>query len=236
MDRPPTSGNDNEVLTRRRFRPLRHLEKGVSTPVAVVAGLLIFSIDALVAPAYGLNVLYIVLLIAMIPCGSKRQIAWITAGCMLLSALGFVIGQGGTPSGENVARLVINLGALAITALLIIGLYTHGPGLFLGRARTEDREIPMRDPERVALFARLAETVSIADEAIQQLTATILGSAACRNWLDKPVPDLAEARAAIDDSIASARRAGELVQRLRRFRPGLSCRAMALPEPGLDRR
>lgn len=236
MDRTPSSGDDYAVLSRLRRHVLRHLVMGLSAPVAVLAGLVIFSLDALVAPDYGLSVLYIVLLIAMIPCASKRLLVWMTVGFMSLSVLGFMIGQAGAPSVPGVVRLVIGLAALVLTALLIIVLRPNEPVLILRGSRATDRALSTRDPERVALFARLGETVSIADDVVQQLTATILGSAACRSWLDRPVPDLVEAQTAIEDSIASARRAGELVQRLRHIGQGVPCGAIALPRASLDQR
>ncbi|MQT15036.1 hypothetical protein F0357_20740 [Rhizobiales bacterium Sp-1] len=58
-------------------------------------------------------------------------------------------------------------------------------------------------------------SATIADAVVQELTAAILGSEACRNWLDRPEPDIAEAQAAIEHSIVAARRAAELVKRLR---------------------
>ncbi len=66
--------------------------------------------------------------------------------------------------------------------------------------------------------AVVVETISsIADEIVEELTATLLGNEASRNWLDRSEPDIAEARAAIESSVASARRAAELIKRLRRL-------------------
>lgn len=235
MGRIPPSTNSYAMLTRWRLRALRRLARGASPSIAAVAGLLIFSADAFVAPAYGLNVLYIVLLIAMIPCASRQQVAWMTGSFIALSALGFMIGEGRAASGADIARLLVNLAALVLTAVLIVSLRGGTRGFFRGRAGSKNEDGRAGDAERVALpVGASATTVAIADEVVQQLTATILGNAACRNWLARPSPDIREAHAAIEDSIASARRASDLVQRLRQLRPQSIRIAVPLSSSGLD--
>jgi len=219
MGRIPPSTKSYAMLTRWRLHALRRLARGASPSIAAVVGLLIFAADAFVAPGYGLNVLYIVLLIAMIPCASRRQIAWMTGSFIALSAFGFMIGEGRAASGADIARLVINLAALVLTAALIVSLRGGTRGFFHGRSSPQARDETGGDAARVALPLGASATVAIADEVVQQLTATILGNAACRSWLERPSPDIREAHAAIEDSIASARRASELVQRLRELRP-----------------
>ncbi len=234
MGRIPPSTKSYAMLTRWRLRAVRRLARGASPSIAAVAGLLIFAADAFVAPAYGLNVLYIVLLIAMIPCASRRQVAWMTGSFIALSALGFMIGEGRMASGADIARLLINLVALVLTAVLIVSLRGGTKGFFKGRAGPSEQADPRGDAERVALPVGACATVAIADEVVQQLTATILGNAACRNWLARPLPDIGEAHAAIEDSLASARRASELVQRLRQLRPQPMRIAVPLSPSGLD--
>lgn len=235
MGRIPPSTSSYAMLTRLRLRALRRLSRGASPSIAAVAGLLIFAADAFVAPAYGLNVLYIVLLIAMIPCASRRQVAWMTGSFIALSALGFMIGEGRAATGADIARLFINLAALVLTAVLIVSLRGGTRGFFQGRGTAKERDETESDAERVALpIGASAASVAIADEVVQQLTATILGNAACRNWLERPSPDIREAHAAIEYSIASARRASDLVQRLRQLRPQPMRIAAPLSPSGID--
>ena len=58
-------------------------------------------------------------------------------------------------------------------------------------------------------------TASIAHEVNQPLSAVVTNGEACLRWLDRPVPELAEARACVEQVVAQARRASDVVQRLR---------------------
>ncbi|CAD5106614.1 Adaptive-response sensory-kinase SasA [Pseudomonas carbonaria] len=66
---------------------------------------------------------------------------------------------------------------------------------------------------RVTSLGELA--ASIAHEVNQPLTAVTSSGEACRKWLDRPVPDLDEARKSLDRIIASAGRASEIIARVR---------------------
>lgn len=66
---------------------------------------------------------------------------------------------------------------------------------------------------RVTSLGELA--ASIAHEVNQPLTAITSSGEACRRWLDRPVPDLEEARQSLDRIIASACRASEVISRIR---------------------
>ena len=68
---------------------------------------------------------------------------------------------------------------------------------------------------RVAALGELA--VSIAHEINQPLAAILLNAQTALKLLGEPAPDLAEARAAVDDVIADDRRAAEVIGRLRTF-------------------
>lgn len=66
---------------------------------------------------------------------------------------------------------------------------------------------------RVTSLGELA--ASIAHEVNQPLTVITSSGEACRRWLDRPVPDLEEARLALDRIIASAGRASDVTGRIR---------------------
>ena len=66
---------------------------------------------------------------------------------------------------------------------------------------------------RVTSLGELAAT--IAHEVNQPLTAITSSGEACRRWLDRPVPDLNEARQSLDRIIASAGRASSIISRIR---------------------
>jgi C4-dicarboxylate-specific signal transduction histidine kinase len=58
-------------------------------------------------------------------------------------------------------------------------------------------------------------TASIAHEFNQPLGAVVANAEACIGWLDRDVPDLAEARAAIARIVSDGLRAGEVIRRVR---------------------
>lgn len=68
---------------------------------------------------------------------------------------------------------------------------------------------------RVSTMGEL--TASIAHEVNQPLAAVVTNGEACLRWLRRPVADLGEAEASVTRMIANARRASEVVERLRAF-------------------
>jgi C4-dicarboxylate-specific signal transduction histidine kinase len=66
---------------------------------------------------------------------------------------------------------------------------------------------------RVTTLGELA--ASIAHEINQPLAAIVTDATAGQRWLDRPVPDLGEARQALGDIVKSANRAAEVIARIR---------------------
>lgn len=66
---------------------------------------------------------------------------------------------------------------------------------------------------RVSALGEL--TASLAHEVSQPLAAIVTNGEACLRWLERPEPDLAEARACASGVIAARQRAGDVVRRLR---------------------
>lgn len=194
----------------------RRFSKRPPISVSIVAGLAVFLADAFVAPTYGLSALYIVLLIASIPYRSRRRLIWTTGMFMALSMLGFGIGQGYALTADGSVRLVINLGALVLTAWLIMRLKLNADGGVTSNSQKSELYPPQQNLERTTgLFVERDATAAIMDQLVEHLTAILLGSMACKRWLDRANPNVEEARAAINGSIDSARRASNLVQRAR---------------------
>jgi PAS domain S-box-containing protein len=68
---------------------------------------------------------------------------------------------------------------------------------------------------RVATLGEL--TASIAHEVSQPIAAVVANGAAALRWLDRSVPDLAEATQAMERTIRDGKRAGDVVARIRAF-------------------
>ena len=70
--------------------------------------------------------------------------------------------------------------------------------------------------ERVARIVTLGElTSSIAHEVSQPLAAAVSNGSACLNWLAKQPPEIEEARQCVEEIIMNAKRASEIVHRVR---------------------
>lgn len=80
-------------------------------------------------------------------------------------------------------------------------------------------ETLFRTQSQLAHVTRLTSlgelAASIAHEVNQPLTAITSSGEACRKWLDRPTPELEEARESLDRIIASAARASDVIGRVR---------------------
>jgi C4-dicarboxylate-specific signal transduction histidine kinase len=94
--------------------------------------------------------------------------------------------------------------------------------------RTQEALLAARtELARVARITTIGElTASIAHEVNQPIAAVVANADACVAWLARPVPDLAEARAAAERAVQSATRASEVIVRIR------SMIVKATPEKG----
>ncbi|MFG1376178.1 nitrogen regulation protein NR(II) [Xanthobacter autotrophicus] len=74
-------------------------------------------------------------------------------------------------------------------------------------------QVDLAHVTRVTTMGEL--TASIAHEVNQPLAAIVTNGEACLRWLRRPVPDMGEAEVSVERMIANARRASEVVARLR---------------------
>jgi C4-dicarboxylate-specific signal transduction histidine kinase len=76
-----------------------------------------------------------------------------------------------------------------------------------------DAQAELAQVTRMATLGEL--TAWIAHEVSQPLTGVVTNGAACLRWLDRVVPALDEARSSVVEMISDAKRAGDVVQRIR---------------------
>lgn len=80
----------------------------------------------------------------------------------------------------------------------------------------EEMHRAQEDLTRVARIATAAElTASVAHEINQPLSGILANSEACLRWINRPEPDLVEAREALERTVVGARRVSEVVGQLR---------------------
>jgi len=74
-------------------------------------------------------------------------------------------------------------------------------------------QVELAHVTRLTMLGEL--TASIAHEVNQPLAAIIANGEACLRWLDRPTPDLGEARGNVERIIKDGTRAGEVIRRVR---------------------
>jgi len=80
----------------------------------------------------------------------------------------------------------------------------------------EEMHRAQADLTRVTRIATMAElTASIAHEINQPISGILTNSEACLRWIDRPQPDLIEAREAVERAVLGARRVSDVVRQLR---------------------
>jgi PAS domain S-box-containing protein len=82
-----------------------------------------------------------------------------------------------------------------------------------GERQYREIEMELAHANRVATMGEL--TASIAHELRQPLSAAVTNGTTCQHWLSEPTLDLARARRAAQRMIAAARRASEVMDRIR---------------------
>lgn len=122
-------------------------------------------------------------------------------------------------------RLLMPDGRIKHVHMIASPLLTqHGRVEYLGAlmdvtASKQAEEALFRAQCELAHVTRLTSlgelAASIAHEVNQPLTAITSSGEACRRWLDRPTPDLEEARQSLERIITSAGRASDVIRRIR---------------------
>ncbi|HEY3658210.1 MAG TPA: ATP-binding protein [Steroidobacteraceae bacterium] len=106
--------------------------------------------------------------------------------------------------------------------LRLTDLYARQAAEMVERRRTDAEHAKLAAHiDRLTHASRLVDvgqwTTSIAHEINQPLGGVILNSNACIRWLNRDVPDLQEARAAVENIIRDANRASDVIRSIRAF-------------------
>lgn len=98
------------------------------------------------------------------------------------------------------------------------GVNASGVIMDVTSAKLAEEEMHRAQSEltRITRIATMAElTASIAHEINQPISGVLTNSEACLRWINRPQPDLTEAREAVERTVLGARRVSEVVRQLR---------------------
>jgi signal transduction histidine kinase len=184
----------------------------ISGPAAIplaLAGLTvaIFVADAITQPEIAIAVFYIVVVLISAFFSQRRRVLMVSAGCMVLTVLAYLLWPGISPQA-GVVNMAISLAAIAATGYLALRIKAFETEAH--QARTELAHLA-----RATTLGAL--TASIAHEINQPLAGMSINGNACLRWLAADPPNLLEAEKAVQRIIGDARRASDVVERIRRL-------------------
>lgn len=183
----------------------------------------IFIVDTLTDLDIAVAVLYILVIMLATGSCSIRGLRRVALTCGMLTLAGFFVSHLDHPFSTALARCLVSLTAIGIATWLALQnrrsrdalqeqlsllAHTHDVEAQLHRAQIELAHIS-RDTTMGEMAAAIAHEVN------QPLAAIASSAEAACRWLDRPLPDLREARAAIHRAASNARRASEVIRRIR---------------------
>jgi C4-dicarboxylate-specific signal transduction histidine kinase len=192
----------------RRVNRIPVLSGPAAMPIAIaVLSMTIFIVDAVTEPEIAIAVFYIVVVLISAFFSQRRRVLMVSAGCMALTLLAYILWPD-VPARTGMINMTISLAAIAATGYLAL------------RIKVAETEAHQARTELVHLARATtlgALTASIAHEINQPLAGMTINGNACLRWLGATPPNLREAKLAVERIIGDAKRASEVVERVRRL-------------------
>lgn len=175
--------------------------------------LAIFAVDAFTPLDVAIAVMYVVVVLLSASVWRRRGVMLTSAVCLALTLLAYALSHAAMFSGPASGRLVVSLAAIGITAWLALHWQAATNALLAREEALHRSQAQLAHVTRVTMLGELA--ASIAHEVNQPLAAIATNGEASLRWLNRPQPDLDEARAAVVSLLEAASRAGEVISRIR---------------------
>ena len=183
------------------------------SPLAFVALLLtaaIFVLDTVTPLEIAVPAFYVAVVLITMRFVPPRGVSWVAAGCIVLAIVSYYL----TPHGSHRAgifNLVIGISAIAASTYL-------ARKLVAAEAAAHEARAQIARLARITMMGEL--TASIAHEVNQPLTAIVSGGDAGLRWLAADPPNVPRARRTMERMIEDARRASEIIGRVRALTRG----------------
>jgi C4-dicarboxylate-specific signal transduction histidine kinase len=190
------------------------------TQAKILAGALTlfsFVLDCYLPVPLNVAKLYLFVVIVLAWTQSAR---WLWGGTAVVAILSIVVltVRDGPASHQTIVSIDwVNRYFTAGLLLVVAGLVHGGMAKLAARRRAEEAlrraEADFAHAARISMLGEL--TASIAHELKQPLAAISVNGQAGLRWLDRPVPNIAEARETTAHVVSEARRAAEIIDRIR---------------------
>jgi C4-dicarboxylate-specific signal transduction histidine kinase len=195
--------------------PSSRLSLSIAIALAIMAA--IFIADTSTDYAVAAAGFYTVVILAVAHRLSARQLVLLASACIGLTILSFALTGFGS---YRVGLINSAIGIVTIVVTTYLALKMEA-----ARATAQEAQAQLL---RVARASTLGElTASIAHEVNQPLAAIVTSGNACQRWLAQAPPNVDKAQQAVERMLGDARRASEVIVRIRGMTRGQSLQPQA---------
>lgn len=173
----------------------------------------IFAVDALTELDVAIAVLYVGVVLMSVWIWPRRGVIAVMLFCMGLTLLAYLISHGFFKDEAALTRCLVSLAAIAITGFLAVKGQDATIALLQREEALNQARSQLAHASRVSTLGEL--TATIAHEVNQPLAAIVTHGQAGLRWLNREEPVLEEVRRAVDAMQQNAKRASEVIQRIR---------------------
>lgn len=175
--------------------------------------LTIFAVDTFTPLDMAVAVMYVVVVLLSASVWQRRGVLTVTAICLTLTVVSYLLTHTVVFSGAASGRMMVGLLAIGITAFLALRGQSATNALLAREEALRRSQLLLAHASRVTMLGELA--ASIAHEVNQPLAAISTNGEACLRWMNRPQPDLAEARATVASILEASARATGVIKRIR---------------------
>ena len=175
--------------------------------------LLIFAVDTFTPLDMAVAVMYVVVVLLSASVWQRRGVLLATGICLALTVASYLLTHTVVFSGAAAGRMMVGLLAIGITSFLALRGQDATNALLAREQALHSAQVQLAHATRVTMLGELA--ASIAHEVNQPLAAISTNGEACLRWMNRPQPDLAEARATVASILEASGRATGVIKRIR---------------------
>lgn len=194
------------------MRPIARLSStSVLLPaLTVTLAIATFILDTVTRLEIAAAVSYVAVVLLSVNFCSRRNVVFVSLGCVGLTLLSYVFTHGGSYQ-SGVINSLISIGAIGVTTYLALQMEA-------ARAAAQQAQAQLARVTRITALGELA--ASIAHEVNQPLSAIVANENAAMNWLVAQPPNIPEVKQILSQIADDANRASAVIAQVRRFVAG----------------